>query len=203
MRSFRSWTNADVWPYCSSNTIQSGCVNVTHHRILSQIIIRPSCYGVQLHQVVKVWDLPVHPFLMTERSKSQYLISSKPSVLCFSESTIDYIKSLNWECFICLQWPAWVQKLWAAPAVSEWHEERENAAAASDCTPYYAPVNQTQKQPVTREWIKEGGKVDKKQPVSFTNRAYTHTHVHEICVWTFSQSNRDSFIRKCIQILGT
>lgn len=80
------WKNTDVWPYCSSNGIQSGRVNVTHHRILSQIIIRPSCYGVQLHQVVKVWDLPVHPFLMTERSKSQYLISSKPSALRFSES---------------------------------------------------------------------------------------------------------------------
>jgi len=46
------------------------CVNVTHHRILSQIIIRPSCYSVQLHQVVKVRDFPVHPFLMTEKWKS-------------------------------------------------------------------------------------------------------------------------------------
>lgn len=61
--------SADVWPH--SDRAQSGCGSVTHHRILSQVIIRPSCYGVQLHQVVEVRDLPVHPFLMTERRKSQ------------------------------------------------------------------------------------------------------------------------------------
>lgn len=41
----------------------------SYHRVLSQVVVRSSCNGVQLHQVVKVRDLPVHPFLK-ERKKS-------------------------------------------------------------------------------------------------------------------------------------
>ena len=35
----------------------------THHRVLVEIVVRPPGDRVQLHEVVKVTDLPPHPLL--------------------------------------------------------------------------------------------------------------------------------------------
>lgn len=35
----------------------------TYHWILSKVVVCSTCNRVQLHQIIKVRDLPVHPFL--------------------------------------------------------------------------------------------------------------------------------------------
>jgi len=39
------------------------CFSYTYHWILAQIIVCPSSYCVQLHQILKVTDLSLYPFL--------------------------------------------------------------------------------------------------------------------------------------------
>ncbi len=146
-----------MWPH--SNRTQSGCVCVPHHRILSQIVIRPSCYSVQLHQVVKVWDLPVHPFLMREEKSAL---------------------SLQW----CTIWNPYTEMLHVCSDLCEsrgfeqllrWVNgmKRERTQQQHPAVHLITHLSIKQKQPIIRDWTKEGAIL-----VSFTNRVRAH-----ICVW--------------------
>lgn len=35
----------------------------THHRILAEVVVGPTCNCIQLHQVLKIGDLSLNPFL--------------------------------------------------------------------------------------------------------------------------------------------
>lgn len=39
------------------------CVRRTNHRILGKVVVGAPSNGVQLHQVLKIGDFSVHPFL--------------------------------------------------------------------------------------------------------------------------------------------
>ena len=41
----------------------TGRWRATYHRVLGQVVVGAACDGVELDQVVKVGDLPVHPLL--------------------------------------------------------------------------------------------------------------------------------------------
>lgn len=69
------------------------CRNVPHHRILSEIIVRSSRNGVQLHQIVKIGDLPVHPFLMKERE--QTIKTTTSNVPPYAKSIISKFSDLS------------------------------------------------------------------------------------------------------------
>lgn len=46
-----------------------------YHRVLAEIIVCSACNGVELHEIVKVTDLPLHPLLQYKfQNKSASLI---------------------------------------------------------------------------------------------------------------------------------
>ena len=59
-----NFKNIPQWSIAEyEKNIQNELLKDTHHWVLTEVIVGPSCYCVQLHQVLKITYLMLHPFL--------------------------------------------------------------------------------------------------------------------------------------------